>query len=123
MRGDLQAEIMTAVWKLGEATVEQVRSELPADGRPAYNTVQTVLNRLEARKMLVRTKNGRAHVYEPSLNESEFVTRSLGERLAEASPDARRLALLNLVDALEPGEVDEIAERARQIQARRGSPE
>jgi len=114
---------MTAVWKLGEATVEQVRSELPADGRPAYNTVQTVLNRLEARKMLVRTKNGRAHVYEPSLNESEFVTRSLGERLAEASPDARRLALLNLVDALEPGEVDEIAERARQIQARRGSPE
>lgn len=114
---------MTAVWKLGEATVEQVRSELPAEGRPAYNTVQTVLNRLEARNMLVRTREGRAHLYKPSLEESEFVTRSLGNRLAEASPKARRLALLNLVDELEPGEVDEIAQRARQIQARRVSPE
>ncbi|MBK5231416.1 MAG: BlaI/MecI/CopY family transcriptional regulator [Thermoleophilia bacterium] len=111
---------MTAVWKLGEATVEQVRSELPAGSRPAYNTVQTVLNRLEARKMLVRVKDGRAHLYKPSLEESEFVTRSLEERLAEASPKARRLALLNLVDELEPGEVDEIAQRAKQIQARRG---
>ena len=110
---------MAAVWKLGEATVEQVRSELPASGRPAYNTVQTVLNRLEARKMLSRTKEGRAHIFAPSIEESEFVTRSLGERLAEASPKARRLALLNLVEELEPSEVDEIAQRAKQIQSRR----
>jgi predicted transcriptional regulator len=112
---------MTAVWKLGEATVEQVRSELPAEARPAYTTVQTVLNRLEARNMLVRVREGRAHLYQPTIEESEFVTRSLGERLAEASPKARRLALINLVDELEPGEVDEIAQRAKQIQARRGS--
>jgi predicted transcriptional regulator len=110
---------MAAVWKLGEATVEQVRSELPSDGRPAYNTVQTVLNRLETKKMLIRVRDGRAHLYKPSVEESDFVARSLGERLAEASPKARRLALLNLVDELEPGEVDEIAQRAKQIQARR----
>jgi len=119
IRGDLQAEIMAAVWKLGEATVEQVRSDLPGDGRPAYNTVQTVLNRLETKNMLVRVRDGRAHLYKPSVEESDFVARSLGERLAEASPKARRLALLNLVDELEPGEVDEIAQRAKQIQARR----
>ena len=110
---------MAAVWKLGEATVEQVRSELPINGRPAYNMVQTVLNRLEARHLLVRVRDGRAHLYKPLIEESEYVTRSLGERLAEASPKARRLALLNLVDELEPGEIDEIARRARQIQARR----
>jgi len=110
---------MAAVWKLGEATVEQVRSDLPGDGRPAYNTVQTVLNRLETKNMLVRVRDGRAHLYKPSVEESDFVARSLGERLAEASPKARRLALLNLVDELEPGEVDEIAQRAKQIQARR----
>lgn len=119
IRGDLQAEIMSAVWKLQEATVEQVRAELPKNGRPAYNTVQTVLNRLEGRKLLVRVKDGRAHVYRPSVEESEFVARMMGERLAGASPGARRLALLNLVDGLEPAEVDEIAQRAKQIQSRR----
>lgn len=121
IRGDLQAEIMAAVWKLGEATVEQVRSELPAKGRPAYTTVQTVLNRLEARNLLTRVREGRAHLYKPLIEESDFVTRSLGERLAEASPKARRLALLNLVEELEPSEVNEIAQRAQQIQARRDS--
>jgi predicted transcriptional regulator len=112
---------MAAVWKLGQATVEQVRSELPIDGRPAYNTVQTVLNRLETKDLLVRVREGRAHMYRASVEESEFVARSLGERLAEASPKARRLALLNLVDELEPSEVDDIAHRAKQIQARRSS--
>jgi predicted transcriptional regulator len=112
---------MAAVWKLGEATVEQVRSELPIEARPAYNTVQTVLNRLETKDLLVRVREGRAHMYKASVEESEFVTRSLGERLAEASPKARRLALLNLVDELEPSEVDDIAHRAKQIQARRFS--
>ena len=110
---------MNAVWKLGEATVEQVRAELPETGRPAYNTVQTVLNRLEDRQMLVRVREGRAHLYRPSVEESEFVARSMGERLAGASPGARRLALLNLVDGLEPAEVDEIARRAQEIQSRR----
>jgi len=121
IRGDLQAEIMSAVWRLREATVGQVRAELSDTDRPAYNTVQTVLNRLEARGMLVRVKEGRAHQYAPSIEESDFVTRSLGERLDEASPGARKSALLNLVDALEPEEVDEIAARAKEIQARRGT--
>lgn len=110
---------MNAVWKLGEATVEQVRAEISEVGRPAYNTVQTVLNRLEGRQMLVRVRDGRAHLYRPSLEESDFVARSMGERLAGASPGARRLALLNLVDALEPTEVDDIAQRAKEIQSRR----
>lgn len=92
---------------------------IPRPDRPAYNTIQTVLNRLEERKMLVRVRGGRAHVYRPLVEESEFVARSLGERLASASPGARRLALLNLVDQLEAAEVDEIAARAKQIQADR----
>lgn len=121
IRGYLQAEIMSVVWRLGEATVGQVRSELPEKDRPAYNTVQTVLNRLEDRGMLVRVKEGRAHLYTPSIEESDLVARSLGERLDEASPEARKSALLNLVDGLKPKEVDEIAARAKQIQARRGS--
>lgn len=43
-RGDLQTEVMNTVWKLGEATVEDVRSQQPTRRRSAYTTVQTVLN-------------------------------------------------------------------------------
>jgi len=119
-RGDLQAEVMSAVWKLGEATVDQVRTEQPRRRDSAYNTVQTVLNRLVERGLLIRTRKGRAFVYKPKLAESEYLSRSIGERLAGASPDARRAALVHLVDGLEPGELDELARRANQIKRRRG---
>ena len=55
-RGDLQAEVMAAVWRLGEATVEQVRELQPIERRSAYTTIQTVLNRLVDRGFLSRAK-------------------------------------------------------------------
>lgn len=117
-RGDLQTEVMNAVWKLGEATVDDVRAEQPPGGHSAYNTIQTVLNRLVERGLLSRDRRGRAFVYQPRLKESEYLAQSIGLRLAGASPDARRAALVNLVDDLEPRELDELARRANQI--RRG---
>ncbi len=116
-RGDLQAEVMATLWKLGEATVDDVRAEQPR--RSAYNTVQTVLNRLVERGLLSRQRKGRAFVYKPKVEESEYLSRSIGERLAGHSPDARRAALVNLVGDLEPGELDEIARRAGQIKRAR----
>lgn len=119
-RGDLQAEVMTVLWKLGEATVEDVRAEQPRRRRSAYNTVQTVLNRLVERGLLSRQREGRAYVYKPKVEESEYLARSIGERLAGASPGARREALVNLVGDLEPGELDEIRRRATKIKRSRG---
>ena len=118
-RGDLQTEVMDAVWRLGEATVEDVRAEQPRDRRSAYTTVQTVLNRLAERGLLARTRSGRAFVYRPQLEESEYLAQSIGERLAGASPDVRRAALVNLVDDLAPEELDELARRANQIRRKR----
>jgi len=119
-RGDLQTEIMHAVWRLGEATVDDVRDAQPPRRRSAYNTVQTVLNRLVDRGLVQRKRRGRAFVYSPKVAESEFLKRSIGERLAMASPDARRTALIKMVEDLAPAEVDEVARRANQIRRSRG---
>lgn len=119
-RGDLQVEVMNAVWKLGQATVDDVRDQQPKPRRSAYTTVQTVLNRLVERGLLTRSRNGRAFVYRAKLGESEFLARSIGDRLAGATPEARRAALVNLFDELEPGEVDELARRANQVRRARG---
>lgn len=119
-RGDLQTEVMNAVWKLSEATVDAVLAQQPKRRRSAYNTVQTVLNRLVERGLLTRAREGRSFVYRPRLDESEYLTRSIGDRLAGASPDVRRAALLNLVDELAPSEVDELARRTNQIKRARG---
>ena len=121
-RGDLQAEVMSAVWRLGEATVEAVRKEQPARARSAYTTIQTVMNRLADRGLLARERRGKAFVYRAKYDEPELLARTIGERLAEASPEARRAALVSLVGRLAPDELDEVSRHANRIKrARRRS--
>ena len=59
-----ELEIMDVVWRLGEVTVHDVCANL---ARPlAYTTVMTSLSLLERKKkVLGRTKRGRAFVYRP----------------------------------------------------------
>jgi BlaI family transcriptional regulator, penicillinase repressor len=72
----LQLRIMNVLWQLGAASVREVQQGLPEKGRPAYNTVQTVLTRLEAKEAVRRTKKiSNAHIYEP------VVTRAATQRL------------------------------------------
>lgn len=56
IQGELQAQVMAALWRLGSGTVDQVRDALPARYRSAYTTVQTVLNRLAERGLLDRER-------------------------------------------------------------------
>src|SRR5689334_5989047 len=59
-----ELEIMDVVWKAGEATVQDVCDGLKRT--LAYTTVMTTLTLLESKKkVLERTKRGRAFVYRP----------------------------------------------------------
>ena len=66
LQGELQTQIMAAIWRLDEGTVEQVRQALPSHHQGAYNTVHTVLNRLAERGLLTRRREGHVIVYAPS---------------------------------------------------------
>jgi predicted transcriptional regulator len=119
LRGSLQAEVMRTVWELSEATVDDVRAAQPRSRRAAYTTVQTVMNRLLERGLLERERRGKAFVYRARYKESELVARSLRERLAGASADARRVALLRLIEGLEPDELDALARYTNRVRRER----
>lgn len=110
---------MAAVWQLGEAKVDDARAQRPAKQRLAYTTIQTVMNRLVERGLLERERVGNAFVYRPRYGEAEYIAARIRERLAEASPDARREALASLIDGLKPEEVDEVARLATRIKRSR----
>ena len=118
-RGDLQAEVMATVWRLGAAKVDDVRAAQPADRRSAYTTLQTVMNRLVDSGLLTRERRGNAFVYRPRYDEADYLTQTIGERLAGATPDARRAALVNLVGQLEGTDLDEVARYANRIRRAR----
>ena len=119
LTGELQVQVMAAVWRLGRATVEQVRSELPPRYRGAYNTVQTVLNRLADRNLLSRHKVGMAFEYRPRISEADYLSRSISQTLAGASTAARQAALARLIGELDDDELSGLRELAEEMNTRR----
>lgn len=120
IQGELQAQVMAALWRLGEGTVEQVRAELPPRYQGAYNTVQTILNRLAERGLLDREREGRTFVYRPKLTEAEYLSGSIRRTLAGASSEARQAALASIIGGLRPEELSELEELAREAREARG---
>jgi predicted transcriptional regulator len=120
--GELQLQVIAALWRLEEATVEQVRHALPPRYRSAYTTVQTVLNRLVERGLLSRHKVGNAFVYRARLSEADYLSRSISQTLAGASTQARRAALARLVGELGEDEVTALRQLAREMTKRDANP-
>lgn len=122
IQGELQAQVMQALWQLREGTVERVRKRLPRRHRGAYTTIQTVLNRLVQRGLLSRVRVGNAFVYSPKLSESEYLARSVQEALAGASSAARLDAMASLVGSMNAEELDELKALARRLDRERARP-
>ena len=118
LTGELQTQVMAAVWRLENATVEQVRSALPSRYRGAYNTIQTVLNRLVDRRLLSRRKVGTAFEYR-LVSEAEYLSRSIAHTLAGATKAARQAALAQLIGGLEDNELADLRDLAREMNERR----
>jgi predicted transcriptional regulator len=121
IQGELQAQIMPVLWRMGEGSVEQVRSALPKRYRSAYTTVQTVLNRLAERGLLTRERRGNTIYYHPRVTEADYLSQTIRQTLAGASAEARQAALAQLFGSLPETERDELQLMADQIASRRGS--
>ncbi|MBA2637249.1 MAG: BlaI/MecI/CopY family transcriptional regulator, partial [Solirubrobacterales bacterium] len=69
--------------------------------------------------LLGRERQGRAYTYRASQDEADFLSGAIGDRLAEASPGARRSVLINLLGDLQPEDLDEVARYTRRIRRAR----
>lgn len=68
--GSLEREVMEAIWRFGETSVRDLHARF--DGRLAYTTLMTTLDRLHRKALLDRRKEGRAFVYQPRRTQEEF---------------------------------------------------
>ena len=75
-----EMELMEVLWERGAATAAEVREAIPDE--LAYNTVLTILRRLEQKGYIGHTEEGRAHRYHP-LVEREQARRSALQRMLD----------------------------------------
>jgi predicted transcriptional regulator len=68
---ELELEILKVLWRIGAATVRQVRDELAAVRDLAYTSVMTMLTIMADKGYVTRTKDGRSFVYEATYHETK----------------------------------------------------
>src|SRR5215471_18283764 len=77
-----ELELLEQLWKLGPSSVREVQESLPEKGRPAYTTVQTMMYRMEDKKVVRRVKKiGNAHVFEPLVTRKAVYRRLIDDLL------------------------------------------
>jgi predicted transcriptional regulator len=94
----LELRCLTALWRLGEASVQSVRDWLAPQRPLAYTTVMTMLERLTRKGILTRRKVGRSFLYKPSVSEDEIRALAVRE-LTESLFDGKADALLEFLGA------------------------
>src|SRR6187455_767533 len=68
----LELHIMEALWTHGACSVREIHEALPARGRPAYTTVQTMVYRLEKKGALRCAKRiSNANIFEAVISRDE----------------------------------------------------
>ena len=113
MLGDLEARVMHVIWAAEEfASVREVRESV--NPQLHYNTVLTIMERLERKGVLGRRKQGRAHVYFPKVSQEQFARSVTGGVIRELFQELGDDAVAAFVDVL--GETSpEAIERLRAL--------
>lgn len=78
-----ELEIMDVLWRLQEASVRELQEALSETKRPAYTTVQTIVQRLEQKGAVKRTRKiGNALMFAPTVTRKSAYRRVIDDLLA-----------------------------------------
>jgi predicted transcriptional regulator len=116
--GETEMEVLQIVWKLGEASVSDVRAQILEYRDVAYTTIMTVMKNLADKNYLKYRKDGLSYIYSPAVR-PEDVRFNLVDHLIdkvfkgsakdlvqtlvqnESLTDKERLEIKRMIDKLE----------------------
>src|SRR5438309_11171628 len=77
-----ELEIVEFLWKMGESSIRELQEAIPSESRPAYTTVQTIVQRLEQKGAVRRTRKiGNALLFEAVVSRKSAYRRVIDDLL------------------------------------------
>ncbi len=118
---NVELELMSILWRLGEANVAQVIAALPAERVLAYTSVSTILRILEGKGFVAARREGRGHLYKPQVTRSAYEARAVKDvvnRVFQGVPVAMVRQLLENVQ-MSDNDVRELRKLVASIKERK----
>ncbi len=110
---------MAVVWTRGAATVKEVAACLSRER--AYNTVQTTLERLYRKSLLLREKQSHAFVYKPRLDRAGYHRHLISRFVRDLLQDERGSVLAAFVDTAADVDLENLERLENLIHLKRAS--
>lgn len=120
---DAELELLKHLWKLGPVTVRQLHGVLEAGGYDgAYNTVQTMLLRMEEKGYVRVDRDDFAHVFAAAVTRDTLVGQRLDEVRDQVCDGAVAPLLLHLAEGKKftPEEIAQFRRLLDQAEPERG---
>jgi BlaI family penicillinase repressor len=118
--GELEREILSIVWRLGDATADQVRESLE---RPLKDsTIRTVLRRLEEKGYLAHSIDNRTFVYRPAQSPQKVAGRAVQRIVDWFCAGSVEDLLVGMVDSkvVSRAELERLARRIATVKTQEG---
>lgn len=123
--GRLEYAVLVAVWEGGTVTVRELHERVGVPLGLVYTTTARVLDRLHAKKLVVRIKHDKVLRYRAAASRHEIERARLTSTLSSVLADGARPALATLVEVIEeirPGLLDELMTTIAAIRTSRREP-
>ena len=108
-----ERQIMDAVYRLGSATVAEVRAEIPDP--PSYSSVRALMGVLTDKGELTYAEDGPRYVYSPTTPREEAQTSALERVLSTFFDGSPTRAMAALMDLSAAGMTDEELDRLERL--------
>lgn len=95
---EAELRLMDVLWQKGSATVQQVLDALSQKPALAYNSVLTTIRILENKGYVRHVKDGRAHVYRPTVERREASRSEIRHLVNRFFKDSHELLVLNILE-------------------------
>lgn len=95
---EAELRIMDVLWAKGSGTVQQVLDALPQKPALAYNSVLTTIRVLEKKGYVEHSKDGRAHIYLPLVEQQEATRSEIRHLVGRFFRDSHDALVLNILE-------------------------
>ncbi len=119
--GDLEYAVVLAILEMGPATAKSVHERIGIPAHLVYTTIAKVLDRLCAKNLVSRTRQGRAFVYRARIDRGDLERGRAREAISALLGSEPKPALASLVDAVALHDPELLDELARVVAAKRRS--
>ncbi len=109
---DAELDILTVLWRLGQATVRDVHEQLERgeDAQTGYTTSLKLLQIMHGKGLVQRDDSQRAHVYQATLSKQQTQELLLGDLTRRAFDDSPALLALQALGSTKRARPEELAQ-------------